>query len=126
MAGQAARALVAMAIGLNRTISPAVATGVLIGLIEDRKQDAVFRRASVIVDHPGLWSSGTAACSAAVQTDYTNGPPRKLEPELVAAPSGADDRKAFASLLLGALLPDARRIITHGSSPSEIAPWPHR
>jgi hypothetical protein len=49
-----ANALVAMAIGLNRTISPAVATGILSGLIEDRKQDAALRRLGAIVDHPGF------------------------------------------------------------------------
>ena len=33
--------LIAMAIGLNRTISPAVAVGIFDGLLEDRKQDPV-------------------------------------------------------------------------------------
>jgi hypothetical protein len=37
-----ANCLAAMAIGLNRTISPAVATEILTGLIKDKKQDAIF------------------------------------------------------------------------------------
>jgi len=37
-----ANCLAAMAIGLNRTISPVIATGILTGLIKDRKQDAIF------------------------------------------------------------------------------------
>jgi hypothetical protein len=37
-----ANALVGMAIGLNRTISPAVATGILFGLLKDRKQDVAL------------------------------------------------------------------------------------
>ena len=39
-----ADALLGMAIGLNRTISPSVTTGILDGLLEDGKQDALFLR----------------------------------------------------------------------------------
>lgn len=46
-----ANGLVAMAIGLNRTISPAVATRILIGLSEDAKQDALFDNVGQINDH---------------------------------------------------------------------------
>ncbi len=45
-----AHALLAMAIGLNRTISPPIAAGILDGLLEDGKNDAALRRAVGVVD----------------------------------------------------------------------------
>jgi len=42
VARQCGNCIAAMAIGLNRTISPAVATEILSGLVKDRKQDPMF------------------------------------------------------------------------------------
>ena len=39
-----ANIVLGMAVGLNRTISPRVAAGILDGLLKDGKQDALFRR----------------------------------------------------------------------------------
>jgi hypothetical protein len=46
-----AQALVGMAIGLHRTITPTVATEILLGISRDRKQDALFRPLNVVDDH---------------------------------------------------------------------------
>lgn len=46
-----ANGLVAMAIGLNRTISPAVATGILIGLLEDGRREAMLGGLGINYDY---------------------------------------------------------------------------
>ena len=57
-----AHGLAAMAVGLNRTISASVATGILVGLLQDGEQDAIFQSLRWID-----WSHGEDCINAQCQ-----------------------------------------------------------